>query len=194
MNEHSSKKLSLQQAQESLQELSSTLQGLRKQNNGLLPVGIWESLFRITNICPTFEVVVAVYSEMGEFLGWALKKRESDDFNWPDLFHAPGTVLRHHDTPASIRERLDIEIFGKPTTYQFQELPCVVRLDPIRDATCLSIVYLLSIAEDQTRDLPGVWRVFTHSEILAADPRTIVDQIPLYTRAFGYFQRHPQGD
>lgn len=164
--------------------LGAKIDALSSDSAGLLPTSIWESLFRITHICPTLEVVIAVYSDAGKFLGWALKQRDVDDCNWPELFHAPGTVLRHHDSPESIRKRLDLEIFGEPAAAPLRELPCVIRPDPVRDVTCLSIVYLLSIPDERLSTLSGTWHMFTHQEILSADPRTIVDQIPLYIRAY----------
>lgn len=70
-----------------------TIQDLRNQNPEALPSLIWEKLFRMTNICPTFEIVLAVFENknfLPSFKGWALQQRPADDSNWPGLYACPG--------------------------------------------------------------------------------------------------------
>lgn len=169
------------------------IQSLRKQDPEHLPSQIWESLFRMTNICPTFEVVIAVYAHdkpRDQFIGWALKRREYDDPNWANLYHAPGTVLRYRDTSQTVHERLAEEIFSKQTALRYSELPHIIREDGVRESTCLSIIYLLNIRESNIPSLIGDWKIFSHDMILRGDKDVITDQIPLFVRAYTYINTH----
>ena len=141
----------------------------RKNNNGLLPPDIFESVLQIAGHYLCFEIIIKTEG------GVLLKKRGTDgERGWEGSFHIPGTAFRPQDDLTSILNRLSLEIFGK-NMIKMEDLRFVgVEIHderPERKALSPTIVWSLNLSKNDRFLSEGDWKLFATGE--ANDPQII---------------------
>lgn len=148
-----------------LAQMARALNQIRKKNNGLVSLDIFPLVLDIGGSYPAVEIIVRVKEEKG--VRFALKQRASGDHGWANLYHVVGTVVRKHDSPEKIFDRLSKELdMDRRTLVSRLKFfaPAFFFTQP-RNASCLSTVYTLDVTLKKFKSLSGSWKLFRPVEL-----------------------------
>lgn len=154
----------LENLEELFKILSEKAYAYRKEHNSLVPFNIFPHCLAIGGISSVVEVLIECY-DSEKFLGYLLKKREKTESEWQGLYQIPGTIIRLDDSPKTIFERLNKEIWKEgiftPTPSYFG---AEIHNELIRKVIRTNMLYILKISLDNIPDLFGEWKLFKGDE------------------------------
>lgn len=146
----------------------------RIENYGFVPLEIFEYCLGIAGVSISVQIVNQVVDDQGEPIGFALKKRQSDEVGWENLYHNTCTTGRIGDTPASALGRDQKETFGKiPDNDQLKCLGCTINVEIERRSSCLTVMYVRKIKLDDISSFIGDWKFFSNQQIMDHDERIV---------------------
>lgn len=160
------KNTDLTSLEEPLKILAEKIHSYRKKNNFYVPLNVFPHCLAIGGISAVVELLIECFDD-GKFKGYLLKKRNSKENGWENLYHTPGTVIRKGDSPEKIFERLKKEIWGE-NKEKYLKRPIYfgteIHYEKRRKVMRTGRLYISKIDYKDIKSLNGNWKIFKGDE------------------------------
>lgn len=149
--------------------LANRINTYRAVHKGSVPSAVFESLLGMAGVSVSVQIVNEVVDESDKRIGWALRKRTTDEVGWIGLYNNTCTVLRMTDTPTTALARDTQETFGTARDEDLEFLGNTLNYERERLEMCLTVMYRRRVSAQEVAGFIGEWKIFSDEQVLAHD-------------------------
>ncbi len=139
----------------------------RKEHKGYVPLEIFEACLGMGGVSVSVQIVNEVVDENGNRIGFALKRRESNEAGsaWANLYHSTCCTARMPDVPKDALDRDTKETFGNVPEEKLEFLGVTIHDEPERWSSCYTVMYRRKVSFEDVNKFIGEWKVFAAEDI-----------------------------